>query len=74
MKEEYIADNKLVFNLQNIRWIRKQEKNWTGTSTHYQLVICYNVKPEPILTVEYKKEKERDAFFKRAVEKLSIEK
>lgn len=71
MKEEYVADNQFVFNLQNLRWIRKQETSWSGDPTRYELVLCYNVKTEPIVTVRYKKEKERDTIFKLAIEQLS---
>jgi hypothetical protein len=70
MKESYIADDMLVLNLQNLRWVRKQDTKWTSSST-YDLVLCYNIKTEPILTVHYKEEKERNAIFDRVSKELT---
>ncbi|KKN77886.1 hypothetical protein LCGC14_0356230 [marine sediment metagenome] len=69
MKEQFIADKQAVYNLQNLRWVRKSNCRYGGKTT-FDLQLCYNVKMDGIMTVEYATEETRDEIYDRIVERL----
>ncbi len=81
MKEQFISDKVVIVNLQNLRWVRKNNQTTTSyrnqTTTSYRkessfdIDLCYNVKLDPVMSIKYKKEKDRDAMYDRIAKELT---
>ncbi len=73
MKEQFISDKVAIVNLQNLRWVRKN--NHTNTfgdgKESFNIDLCYNVKQDPVMSIKYKKEKDRDSMYDRIADELA---
>ncbi len=71
MKEQYISDKVATVNLQNLRWVRKNNQTTTSLSKEsFSIDLCYNVKHDPVMSIKYKKEKDRDSMYDRIAQEL----
>lgn len=65
----FISDDKIIFNLQGLRWIAAGERvSYTSNKIQYDLELQYKGSTK---TVIYKDKSKRDEIYKLAVEKLT---
>lgn len=68
MKQHFVADKTAVVNLQNLRWVRKS--NTSYAKEVFDLELCYNVNHNPVMTIRYDGEKNRNSMYDTLVQEL----
>ena len=62
----YVADERIAFNLQGLRYVQKSDRSYSGEET-FRLELQYKGSST---TVSYKDKAVRDSIYELAVEKL----
>ncbi len=67
MKQHYLTDNHCIVGITGLRYVKKIDSVYPGSSNRYYLEFAYKGQ---VQTVTYSNEVERDQMFERICEQL----
>lgn len=70
MKNQYVSDNQVVFSLQGIRAVSKEDYVFQGATPKYKLTVEYKGLTK---TITYTNDKDRDKLFWQLTNELNPE-